>query len=198
MKPIAVRERGFTIIEVMVGIGIIAFLLFVGVPSSQRWLQNQQMRNAAESALNGMKQARLEALRRNTSVAFELQDPNSTAWHVCLFDTAAGTCQAGQPDIFAKPASEGTPQARFGVESPYTDFGTALTPGMGVPAMVAFDPLGRVSTVPVASPIARMDVRNPTAAAADERRLSIFVGPGGQIYMCDPALSKAANPQGCQ
>ena len=34
----------------------------------------------------------LEALKRNTTVAFELQDPNSTQFHVCLYDIGTGVC----------------------------------------------------------------------------------------------------------
>jgi type IV fimbrial biogenesis protein FimT len=156
-----------------------------------------QTRNAAESVMNGLKTARLEALRRNTTVAFQLTDASSTAWHVCLFDLAIAGCQAAQPDIAVKSASEGSANARYGVETTFTDFTLPLAPGSNVPAMVAFDSLGRVSTALLFN-IARVDVRNTALVGPDERRLSVVVGPAGQIYMCDPALTKAANPQGCK
>jgi type IV fimbrial biogenesis protein FimT len=155
------------------------------------------VRNAAESVMNGLKTARLEALRRNTTVMFELTDPNSTAWHVCLFDLALAQCVAAEPDIASKPATEGGQNARVGVETAFTNFANPVAPGDNVPSRVAFDPLGRVSNAFVL-PIVRVDVRNPQLAVQDERRLSVFVGPAGQIYMCDPALDKATNPQGCQ
>jgi type IV fimbrial biogenesis protein FimT len=62
---------------------------------------------------------------------------------------------------------------------------------------VAFDSFGRVSPQSPTN-IARIDVRNTVLAAADERRMSIFIAPGGQIRMCDPQLAQATNPQGCQ
>jgi type IV fimbrial biogenesis protein FimT len=193
----AAAHRGFTLIEVLVAIAIIAILIMYGAPSSFRWIQNLQLRNAAESAMNGLKTARLEALRRNTTVMFEFTDPNSTAWHVCLFDLAVAGCVAAEPDIAFKTASEGAQNARFGVETTFTNFANPIAAGDNIPSRVAFDPLGRVSTA-FLLPIARVDVRNPQLAVADERRLSVFVGPAGQIYMCDPALAKATNPQGCQ
>jgi len=161
------------------------------------WIQNLQLRNAAESVLNGVKQARVEALRRNTTVMFELTDPASTAWHICIYDPIAKGCKAGETDLATHPANEGSQNARVGVETDFSNFSTALAAGAGVPAKIAYDPLGRVSIYSTDA-IERIDVRNTKLSASDERRLSIFLGPSGQILMCDPGLSKATNPQGCQ
>ena len=197
LSPRPAAQRGITIIEILIAIAVLGILMALAAPSSMKWIQNLQTRNAAESVMNGLKTARLEALRRNTTVAFQLTDPASTAWHVCLFDLVIAGCQAAQPDLAAKSASEGSPNARVGVETTFTDFALPLPPGNNVPAWVAFDPLGRVSNALLFN-IARVDVRNTVLNGSDERRLSIMVGPAGQIYMCDPALSKATNPQGCQ
>jgi hypothetical protein len=83
------------------------------------------------------------------------------------------------------------------VETTFSNFTVPLGPGAGVPALVAFDPLGRVSPASPAN-IARLDARNPTLGPGVERRLSVLVGVAGQVVMCDPALAKATNPQGCQ
>ena len=191
------RERGFSLIEILITLAIIAMVMGLAGPSALVWIQNLQLRNAADAVLGGMQTARLEALKRNTNVAFELTDPSSTAWHVCLFDAVADACQAGQPDLASRGASEGSPNAKVGVETTFTNTNIPLGPGVNVPSLVAFDSFGRVSTL---SPfnIARVDVRNPTLSAADERRLSILVAAAGEIRMCDPQLAKATNPQGCQ
>lgn len=191
------RQRGMTVVEVIIAVAIVGILLALAAPSMNTWIQNVQLRNAAESILGGIKRARFEAVSRNTTVAFELQDPNSTQWHVCLFDTVAQTCKAASPDLAAKGASEGSPNARVGAQSVFTNFNAVLDPGTEVPSLVAFDPFGRVSP---SSPtnIARIDVRNPTLPSADERRMEIFIGAGGEVRMCDPQLALATNPQGCQ
>ncbi len=193
----SMTQRGVSLIEVLIAVAIVGILLGLAAPSAMSWIQNLQVRNAADAVLNGIKTARIEALRRNTSVAFELTDPASTAWHVCLFDTVNATCQAGQPDIAARAASEGSANARVGIETDLTDPAVGLSAGSNVPSLVAFDPLGRISA---SSPlnIARVDVRNPTMTPSEERRLSVIVSAAGQAYMCDPALVKATNPQGCQ
>ncbi len=190
-------QRGITLIEILVAIAIVGLVMALAGPSASTWIQNNQLRSAADSIRGGLERARLEALKRNTLVSFQLTDANSTAWQVCVYDVAADDCNAGVPIIASKGASEGSPNARVGAEGTFTDFDTAITAGVGVPAAVTFDSMGRVSPVAPSS-IARVDVRNPTVAAADERRLSIAVTAGGQVYMCDPKLSKATNPQGCK
>ncbi len=190
------RQGGMTLVEILVALAIVALVLSFAAPSMMTWIQNTQVRNAAESILGGIKQARFEAVSRNTTVAFELQDPNSIQWHVCLFDTVNDTCQA-VPDLYTHGAGEGGQNARVGVETTFSNFANVLDPGVNVPSLVAFDPFGRISA---SSPvnIARIDVRNPTLAPSDERRMSIAVGVGGDVRMCDPQLSLATNPQGCQ
>ena len=183
-----------SIVEILVAIGIVALVLGLGAPTALVWIQNLQVRNAGEAILNGLQTARLEALRRNTTVAFELTDPNSTAWHVCLFDLVALACSPG--DIATGDPS-GQLNARVGVQTQFTSFTDPLDPGVNVPQLVAFDSFGRVSPQSPTN-IARIDIRNPVLSLSDERRLSIAITVAGQVRMCDPALSKATNPQGCQ
>jgi type IV fimbrial biogenesis protein FimT len=190
-------QRGFTIIEVLVGLGIVALLLGLAAPSMAVWIGNQQLRAAADSILGGLQQARLEALRRNAPVAFQLMSTNSTKWQVCLYDPVALACSTAAGAVLnSKTGKEGSGNARVATENPLTDPTVALNPGDNVPATVAFDSLGRPLTTPLDA-FARVEVRNPNLASTDERRLEIIVSAGGQIRMCDPQLSKAANPQGC-
>jgi len=190
------RQGAFTLVEVLVSIAIVALVLAFAGPSALVWIQNTQLRNAAEAILGGVQQARIEALKRNTTVAFQLTDPLSTAFQVCFYDPATQNCSTAQPAIATRGPSEGSPNAGVGIDFAASAAATALDPGSNLPALVAFDSFGRVST---ASPlnIARIDVRN-LVAGSDERRMDIYIAPGGQIRMCDPKLSQATNPQGCQ
>lgn len=190
------RQGGMTLVEIMVAIAIVAMVLALAGPSARTWIQNTQIRSGAESILGGIKQARFEAIKQNTTVAFELTDANSTAWHICYFDVAAQACSTTQADI-ATGAAEGSQNARVGVETNFTSYLTPISAGANVPSLVAFDSFGRV---PPSSPvnIARLEVRNPSIASSDERRLDISVGIGGQVLMCDPQLDKSINPMGCQ
>lgn len=197
------RNKGVTLIELMIGIAIVSLLMVIGVPSFRLWIQNTQTRTAAESIQNGLQIARVEAVRRNVNVRFSLTDASGTVtWTVDCVNVTAD-CPAG---IQSRSGGEGGANARVGISVaalpspvPAGYFNTALAAGAGLPAGVTFDGMGRV---PALNPdgtvnnddITRIDVTNVNAGV---RRMVVVVGTGGQIRMCDPAIAFAANPQGC-
>lgn len=191
-------QRGISLIEVIVALAILGIVMALVAPSAGTWIANTRLRNAADSVLNGVQSARLEALKRNRLVSFRLSDADSTAWEVCLYDQATDACSADPGAILAsKSAVEASEDARVGIDTAMSDAVAALAPGAGVPAMATFDSFGRLATTGGTPNIQRVDVRNPKLGAADERRLVIYISLGGQIRMCDPKLVQANNPQGC-
>ncbi|WP_374581960.1 GspH/FimT family pseudopilin [Pseudoduganella sp.] len=193
------RQQGVSLIELMVGISIVAFLLAAGMPSFTRWLQDAQNRAAAESLLNGLQLARMESLRRNAQVNFTLTDKDGkVAWTVgCKAPHA--DCPAAIQSRSAREAGEGP---RLGVNKdvlappiPPGTFDAALEPGSGLLASVTFDSLGRAPGAGNGKDITRIDVTNPRQANA--RRYVVTINVGGQVRMCDPALALAKDPQGC-
>ena len=74
---------GMTIIELLIGFVIVGVLLALGVPSFSAWLQNLQVRNAAETIFNGLQLARANAVQRNKSVTFTMNGPDSS-WSVAI------------------------------------------------------------------------------------------------------------------
>jgi type IV fimbrial biogenesis protein FimT len=191
------RQRGVTLIELMIGIAIVAMLLVMGAPSFSMWIQNSQNRAAAESILNGLQLARNEAVRRNTAVRFDLAD----ATGLVVWNVGCGTVTASCPaTIQSHPAAEGSANARVGISvtpipvpTPTNQFSTAIAAGTELPGGVSFDGLGRV--VDVNNDIARVDITNAVSSSA--RRYVVMIGAGGLIRMCDPALVFASNSQGC-
>lgn len=197
MSPIR-GSRGFTLVEIFIALAIVAMLLMLVAPSMGTWIQNTRLRSAAEALSRGLQTARVEAMKRNTIVAFNLTDVNSTAFTVCLYDVVNDICQAGTSAVLMqKDASEDASTAKAGTDTALSDPTTALAAGTNVPSRAAFDSYGRLATT-APNNIMRIDVRNPVLAATDERRLVIFINQSGQIRVCDPRLSKAVNPQGCQ
>jgi len=193
------RQSGMNIIELMVTVAIVGLVMALAGPSAITWLQNTQLRNAAESVLVGIQNARTEALKRNTFVAFRLTDPNSTAWTVCVYDVVADACSltASNATVNQKSATEGSLNARAGADTVQSDSAAALSAGSGLPAQVVFDSFGRLAaTAP--NNVRRVDLRNIVLSAAEERRLVIYIGQTGQVRMCDPQLVLANNPQGCK
>jgi type IV fimbrial biogenesis protein FimT len=192
-------ERGFTIVEVLIAIAIVAMLLLFAAPSAATWIQNTRLRNAAESVVTCLTTARLEAIKRNTFVSCQMTDAASSAWTVCLYDPINNICQTGTSAVLVtRSSAEDNATTGLGVDTSLSASTTALAVGANMPGSSTFDSFGRLaSTAP--NNAMRVDIRNPSITpATDERRLVVYVTLGGQIHMCDPKLSKATNPMGCQ
>lgn len=169
------RLLGFSLIELLIGITIMAILLGLAVPSFQIWLQNSQIRNAAESVQNGLQRARAEAVGRNTNVEFVLGAGSS--WVVRL---------AGGADIESRPSSEGS-----------RDVTVAVTP-LGT-TTVTFNNFGGVvqpTNADGSAPFTQVDLDSSVLPAADSQELRVTIGLGGNVRMCDPNAS-APSPRAC-
>lgn len=193
------HSAGMTLVEVLIALAIAALLMVMGAPSFTLWMQNTQVRNAAESIQNGLQIARAEAVRRNVPVRFNLNDAaGGVAWSVdCV--TVTADCPAA---IQSRGNGEGSRNARAGISTdalpaplPANHFNTPLAAGAGMPAGVTFNGIGRVPTANAGTDLTRIDITN--AVTANARRMVIIVGSGGQTRMCDPALALATTPQGC-
>ena len=202
-KPQALR--GMSLIELMVGIAIVAILFTLAAPSFSTWIQNTHIRTAAEAIQNGLMLTRAEAVQRNTQVRFQLTDTlddscalstSGTNWVVSL-DDPAGACASAPSDTTAPRII----QTRAGAEGSKNALVAA-----GQSAII-FNGLGRQSPVPPqVTPVAvNIDISNPIggACAADVtpgpmRCLRVAVSTLGQVRMCDPAFAFSdASPQGC-
>jgi len=184
-------QRGFNLIELMVGIAIVSMMLFFLIPSMGAWLQSSQIRNATESIQGALQLARTEAVRRNTPVEMVLTSVagggSATDWVVrCVTPSATcpGVAQV-QTSIQERMAREGSPNAAV-----------AVNPAMST---IVFTGNGRISPVPAGNitiDVGHVTANSCLADGGDYRCLRLVVAPGGQARMCDPSLV-APNPRAC-
>jgi type IV fimbrial biogenesis protein FimT len=183
-------QRGFTLIELMITIAIVAMVLKFGIPGFGAWIQSSQIRNASEGMVSGLQLARSEAVSRNTSVQFVLSSlvggGVASDWTVNCVTPSVSCPGTGmtQTEIQKKAASEGAVNAQ-------------VTAGRST---IVFNGMGRVTPTPAADIV--LNITNPTggtcaASSGTMRCLRIVVSAGGQVRMCDPALSFSTNPRGC-
>lgn len=181
---------GFTLIELMVAITILAILLFIALPNFAVWMQNTQIRTAGEAVLNGMQLARAEAIRRNVNV--ELRMDASSGWTACVAGTGPA-CVAGTPEFI---------QSRLAAEGSAAALVTVTPAGANT---VTFNSFGSVATnADGTAAVTEIKIDSPAIAAADSRELCILVRAGGNVRMCDPQVvvtdtrsCGAAVPPGC-
>ncbi len=204
LKP---HQRGMTLIELMVGLAILAILLMSGAPSLSEWIRNSQIRSASESILTGLHHARAEAVKRNTPVRFQLTSTleNDCAvsasgknWVVNMSSTTtpAASCAAPLDDTAEPFLLQKSVAAN--ISSPIT-----VTSSQ---AAVAFNGLGQQTATmnPNQAPAVMTINITPTSGAclADggtTRCLRIVISPAGQARMCDPSLtgSTSVQPMAC-
>ncbi|WP_164931964.1 GspH/FimT family pseudopilin [Janthinobacterium sp. 17J80-10] len=190
-------QRGVSLIELMVGLAIMGLLLGLGVPGFRTFLQNSQIRNAAEAIQNGLSLAKIEAVKRNTSIHFVLG--TGTAWTVCT--SASTTCPAADV-IQARPQSEGAKNAVLAVSEVVASTNAAAT-SPAFTTTLTFNGLGRVTTIPAGNN-AVFNISNTTGgdcvtAGGEMRCLRVVVTSAGQVRMCDPArpVTTPPDPQAC-
>jgi type IV fimbrial biogenesis protein FimT len=189
------RTRGFTLIEMMIGLAILALLMMLGVPAFTTMLQNQKLRAGAESLLNGLQTARAEAVKRNVQAQFVLTNDEAAP---IMVNTAAPNT-AGQ-NWMVRAATNIVGQNNF-IEGKY---GTTTITVAGSNPTGTFD--GTVTfngfgTTTLNSP-ATLQIANPPGGACvtgggPMRCLNVVVSPGGTIKMCDPAVTAIGDTRKC-
>ena len=78
LKRLAARvQRGVTVVELLVAVGIVAIGASLAAPGVATMIGNRKVQGAAQNIIDGLNQARTEAVRRNAAVRFTLE---ATGW----------------------------------------------------------------------------------------------------------------------
>lgn len=161
------RAHGFTLLELLVGIGIMAFLLLMVMPSIRVYLLDTKIRASAQAYYDGALQARSEALRRNADVTITL-DALQQGWSI---------------------ASSGITIAVKAPESAAMLTVTAST------NEVTFNGLGNASAVNTVKFMPGDS--SQCLASGPQRCLQVQVSQGGQVRLCDPTITTDGDNRKC-
>lgn len=197
-------HHGLSLIEILIGLTIMALLIMIGLPNMTTWLNNAQIRTTGETLLAGLQIARTEAVRRNQIVRFQLVSnltsgcviaTNGKSWVVSV-DNPTGACDVAPSDTVApriiqtRSGDEGTPRTQVAA----TPVGT-----------VHFNGLGRITSPGGAQNMTQLTITNPVGGACETagggggpmRCLRIDISIGGEAKMCDPVVTDATDPRIC-
>jgi type IV fimbrial biogenesis protein FimT len=162
----ATAVRGFTLIEMLITVAVLAILASLAAPSFGVMLANAQIRTASQALVDGLQLARTEGIRRNTRVVFTLGA--QSAWTV--------TVESDGSTIQARPAGDGS-----------SSVAVTVTPASATKA--TFDGLGRLQpNTDASSSITQLDVDAPAGAvpAGRSHPLRVTASSGGAVRLCDP------------
>jgi type IV fimbrial biogenesis protein FimT len=195
--------RGVSLIELMIGLALLAFVLMMGVPAFGAFLQNQKLRDAATMTFAEAGYARAEAIRLNANVqlVFTDEEPDISSFQDIvpsgsgrnllvrgsIYNPATG--QAEPKMLDAKLHREGSGQA----DTSTTGVQLASTTGL-----IEFTPLGGTTLAADET----IQVTNPAggeckSAGGTMRCLNVVITRGGQIRLCDPAVTTAGDTRSC-
>ncbi|WP_324256027.1 pilus assembly FimT family protein [Niveibacterium sp. 24ML] len=188
------EARGFTLIELMVSVAILAVLLSVGVPAMSTWTKNAAVAARGETIQNGLRQAYGEAIRRNAPVQFILTDGPATVNGVT--STAKTNGKNWIARVLDAAAFPGTlTVVGFVAGSPAAEVSGSGGSTIEGPASVIFTGSGRLlnNSGNLLSSYQVYRVSNP----ASTRVMCVFASPGGGVRSCDPAYA-SGDPRACQ
>lgn len=183
-------DKGFSAVEMLVVIAIMAILAAIAAPSFRAMLLNIQIRTAAESVNNGIQLAKAEAVRRNVAVTFTMTAVNGTGWTVgCQTPIADGNGDGIEdcPAII---------QAKSPGNSTTATIITITPAGANT---LTFNGLGRVApNIDASNSIAtvNIDVATSDLPASESKDLRIMIN-GGAVRMCDPNIVTTGDARGC-
>lgn len=188
--------RGFTLIEMLLAITIVALLVGLGAPSLGDYLANSRIASATQSLHAGLSTARAEAIRRNEPVQFVMtnspvsaSDAASTAVPSATGVNWLVSAPGSDTPVDAKAAGEGSGSAvRIDVSSSAAFAGSITFNGTG-------------GTADLNTYI--FDLSSPNSGTCADvggpmRCKRIRVAPGGQMFLCDPAVTSNADNRFCR
>lgn len=169
------KQRGFTLTELLVTVGVIAILAALAVPTMRDVIANSRIRASSESIQNGLAQARAEAVRMNTQVEFVLA---AAGWQV-------------------RKASDGTVLHQSSGKEGST--GMALTKTPGAADRITYNAFGLAASVnpsDASAPLSRIDIEitNPPSSSSYHPLAVQLIG--GSARVCDPAAA-STEPRAC-
>jgi len=169
------RQQGFSLIEVVVTMVVLVSVATIAIPAFQTSVGNAQIRTVAESIHSGLQQARMEAIKRNARVKFTLQ--TNSAWQIgCVTPTTSCPSTITQKSAMEGSSSHTTVAA---------DNSTAVFSGFGT----------RDPATPVGLSV--VDITDSQVRSQERRALRVLLAAGGNVRVCDPAVTTAGDSRAC-
>lgn len=218
-------RRGFTLVEVMIAMTLLAILLTLAIPSLHTWIINGRIRATAGTIADGLRQARAEALKRNKRVAFQLCGKDDaignntgiqgSSWIISLYPQTSGFQACKETTVIDQDSGAGavfTSAGSAAGRSLLVRQTSAVKNGIKVKGWdispswsVSFDGFGRPVPNPDAgsTPIPTNGFRYDVVLEGNDdpsesiRPFAVLVSPAGQIRVCDTRIEDPASPNYC-
>ncbi len=182
------RSLGFTLIEALVAISILAVLLAVAVPSLNDWILLTRLKASAAELVTDLQLARSESVRRNYEVVIRYRsDATQSCYTVHLHAAVAGDCRCLDGAGVACAGGMGdVNRAELKTTSVATNRGVNMT---FVPVRIQFNP-------PTGLPL-NLTALQANFNAGGTRQLRVVTNATGRPQICAPAGSSVPGYAAC-
>lgn len=181
------QQRGFTLIELMVVIAVVATLVMLVAPSFKRMIDTQRVRSVNAALVTDLQFARSEAASRNRRVFLRFDNTGSTlTCYVVLEGASPSFCDCKRPPGTACTGPADIKEIRTVQVDRSLGLTVSLPSGVTQTTM-GFDPAtGRLLIAPLDVPVEAtgdflIDVRNSSVGG-----LRTSVSPTGRPSVCSP------------
>ena len=202
-----VNQHGVSLIEIVIGLAIVAIGIAWAIPNYSVWMQNTQIRNTAESIVAGLQLARSEAISRDRVVEFVLTNSSPISANedvdIATLGSSTGKNWVARTLLSSVAGAENytfiTGQSGSNGASSTTVQATDAALALNLYA-VTFNGLGRTLLInaDASAPIAKLCVKSSRLSVANGARiLEIDVATAGHVKMCDPTVTDVTDTRRC-
>jgi len=179
----ATRSRsGFTLIELMVTLAVVAVIAVAAAPSMQAFLDKNRLVGAAEAIYTQIQSARSEAVKQSAAMVVAVTP--GTAWCAGFSRGALCNCTAALGTVGACSILEDGQNRALKVVRSATFQGVTMV--AGAPPQITFDAVR--GTVPIA------EAGSILLQSGLGRQMQIQVNALGRVRLCSPAGSVGGYP----
>ena len=204
------RQRGFSLVEMMVVIALLGILFAAAIPAVGAWSADSKLRSAAESFTNGVRLAQATAVGRNRITVMALTSGTPAYTSTPAADSANWM-------VLVDPLSTETLDSSYLIQTSTQarQNGVAVTG----PALVCFNSFGQMTTTlttalgtATCKSAGGNDAANATSTqgttgavvsyqltrTGSKRKYRVLVYGGGRVRMCDALKTlSTTDPDGC-
>ena len=142
------KNSGFTLLELMVVIAIVAIMVAIATPNYISWLPDRRLAAGAQDVLQGLQKSRSRAIVANRRVVVSF-NPGTDSFSAFVDDDASGALDAGELTVVTRNMPAGIDLVNTGFAGDSVTFDNRGIPVTAVGTVLLRNSKGNTETVEI-------------------------------------------------